>query len=181
MELTVKEMQLSNIEKIVDYFLNADAAFLKGMGADKNKLPKRQEWIDLLTLEFYKPYEEKAHYYIIWHIDKQPVGHSNINKIKFGQTAAMHLQLWYPEKRNRGFGVRFLKKTLPFYFENFQLKKLICEPYAENVAPNRTLKKVGFQFIKTYETTPGWINFHQTVTRYEMTPAQFINKSNQNR
>jgi len=43
MNLTVREMQLSDIEKIVDYFVNADLEFLKGMGADKSKLPKREE------------------------------------------------------------------------------------------------------------------------------------------
>jgi len=43
----------------------------------------------------------------------------------------------------------------------------MCEPYALNPAPNKILKKVGFTFIKIYETTPGWINFKQKVNQYE--------------
>lgn len=46
MELTVREIEVNEIEKVIDYFLNADAEFLKGMGADKSKLPARKEWID---------------------------------------------------------------------------------------------------------------------------------------
>ena len=93
MSLSVREMTLSDIEHIVDYFVNADDDFLTGMGADKSKLPKREEWIKKLQLEHNKSYSEKEFYYIIWCIDDLPVGHSNINNIVFGQTATMHLHL----------------------------------------------------------------------------------------
>ena len=42
------------------------------------------------------------------------------------------------------------------------------EPYAQNPAPNRILSKVGFELIKTYDTTPGWISLHQTVNLWEL-------------
>ncbi|WP_279629378.1 hypothetical protein [Maribacter litoralis] len=35
MKLSVRELQSSDIENIVDYFLNADAGYLKSMGAEK--------------------------------------------------------------------------------------------------------------------------------------------------
>lgn len=167
MKLSVREIQADDVEKIVDYFLQADAEFLKGMGADKSKLPQREEWIKKLEFEFEKSFENKEFYYIIWLIDKQPVGHSNIHKIEVGNKATMHLHLWKNDKRKNGLGLKFLNLSLPLYFENFKLKKLICEPSAENVAPNKVLKKIGFELVKTYDTTPGWINFHQTVNKYE--------------
>ena len=68
----------------------------------------------------------------------------------------------------KGLGLDFLKLTIPYYFKNFRLQKLICEPYAENTAPNSILKKLGFEFVRTYDTIPGWINFEQTVNRYEL-------------
>lgn len=172
MEMTVREMQLTDIEKIVDYFVNADKEFLKGMGADKSKLPKREEWIEKLKLEFKKPYAEKEFYYIIWLIDNLPIGHSNINKITFGKDATMHLHIWKNDKRKNGLGLDFLRLTIPYYFKNFNLKKLICEPYSKNIAPNRVLDKLGFVLVQTYDTTPGWINFHQTVNRYELKEEQ---------
>jgi hypothetical protein len=40
--------------------------------------------------------------------------------------------------------------TIPFYFKNFELEKLIYEPYAENIGPNKILKELGFELIITY-------------------------------
>jgi RimJ/RimL family protein N-acetyltransferase len=175
MKLSVREFIASDIENIVDYFFNAEKDFLKEMGAEKNKLPKREKWIQNIQSELAKPYKEKGYYYIIWLLDNTPVGHSNVNHISFGESAKMHLHLWKGEKRKSGLGLKFLKMTIPLYFEKLELKKLICEPYSENIAPNKTLKKIGFNFIRTYETIPGMINFRQKVNRYELTKEQ-LNK-----
>ncbi|NAS29785.1 GNAT family N-acetyltransferase [Flavobacteriaceae bacterium R38] len=173
MKLSTREMSESDIKKIVDYFVDADIEYLKGMGADKSKLPDREKWIEKLHLEFQKSYKEKKFYYIIWLVDNQAVGHSNINNINFGESATMHLHLWKNNIRKKGLGLEFVKRSIPYYFKNFELKNLICEPYSKNIAPNKVLKKIGFELKRTYDTTPGWINFHQTVNRYELTKKQF--------
>ena len=66
--------------------------------------------------------------------------------------------------------------TLPFFFENFKLKKLYCEPYALNAAPNKTLTKAGFNFVKKYSTIPGSISFEQEVNQWEMSYDSFKNR-----
>ena len=172
MKTEVRELIKSDIVKIVDYFISADSDFLKGMGADKGKLPRRDKWIQSIQSELEKPYVEKGYHYMIWLLDEEPVGHSNINNISFGSSARMHLHLWKNGMRKSGLGMNFLKMTIPQYFEKFELKKLICEPYSENIAPNRTLQKLGFDLIRTYETTPGSINFRQLVNRYELRREQ---------
>ena len=172
MKAEIREFVKSDIEKIVDYFIDAESDFLKGMGADKSKLPKREKWIRNLQSELIKPYREKDYYYIIWLLDDEPVGHSNVNHIDFGESATMHLHLWKNGMRKSGLGLEFLKMTIPLYFEKLELKKLICEPYSKNIAPNRVLKKIGFDLILTYETIPGPINFKQEVNRYELTKEQ---------
>ena len=173
MKKEVREYIASDIEHIVDYFVNADPEFLLHMGADQSKLPKRQEWIDKLKSELEKPYAQKEYYYIIWLLEDEPIGHSNVNHIHYGESATMHLHLWERKKRKSGLGLEFLKLTIPFYFQNLKINTLVCEPYAKNVAPNRTLKKLGFDFIRTYETIPGLINFRQMVNRYELSRTKF--------
>ena len=168
MKLSTRELIESDIENIVDYFLNADIDFLRHMGADKQKLPERNTWINLIKAEYGKAYEEKEFYYIVWLIDEQPVGHSNINNIQFGKSATMHLHLWENGSRRKGLAIEFLKSSIKYYFKNFRLQKLICEIRVENIAPLKVLKKNGFVLKRTYDTTPGWINFHQTVNRYEL-------------
>lgn len=178
MSLSVRELKESDVSMVVDYFINADANYLKGMGAEKDKLPDRSTWISNIISELNKPIKKKANYYILWLLNDEPIGHSNINKLVFGSHANMHLHMWRTDKRRTGYGLDLMKLTIPYYFENFGLKKLICEPYALNPAPYKVLKILGFEFIKAYDITPGVICFHQTVNRYELTRDQFYKPLN---
>lgn len=169
----VREATLQDYPSIINYFLEAPVPFLRQMGADERKLPSYTNWLTLLTENHALRLEEKRFYYLIWELEGEAIGHSNINKIKFGEEAYMHLHLWENTSRQKGLGTLFVKKSLPHFFETFQLKRLCCEPYALNPAPNKTLENVGFSFIKQYETTPGWINFPQLVNNWCMKVEAF--------
>ncbi|NEZ58423.1 GNAT family N-acetyltransferase [Adonisia turfae] len=166
MNRAIRELEANDIDQIIQYFLKADSKFLKGMGVEPTKLPSADEWKALLNKDLNRPISERHFYYILWELDNHAIGHSNINKITFGQEAYMHLHLWEPQTRQRNHGTYFIGQSISKYFQTFELKRLVCEPYAMNPAPNRTLAKVGFELVKTYETTPGWINFQQTVNRW---------------
>jgi len=169
MHLSIRHLQEQDFEKIIDYFLLADESDLLRMGVDRAKLPSKEKWVDILRENFELPLEQKKLFYIIWMIDGEAAGHSNINKIIFGEEAYMHLHMWKSSCRQSGIGVSFLKKTIPIYFETFHLKRLFCEPAAFNTAPNKTLPKLGFELIKTHETIPGWIAFPQQVNQWCLT------------
>lgn len=166
MTRTIRELEPGDIDQIIAYFLNAKHDFLRGMGVNPKKLPDADSWKSLLNQDLSRPLPDKQFYYLIWELDHYPVGHSNINKIIFGQEAYMHLHLWQPQNRQTGHGVDFIRQSINKYFQTFNLQHLFCEPYALNPAPNKILAKVSFELVKTYETTPGWINFHQTVNRW---------------
>ena len=110
---------------------------------------------------------------MIWQMDNEPIGHCNVNKIKFGEEAYMHLHLWNSDGRKKGMGAELVKMSLPYFFEKLELKKIYSEPYALNPAPNKTLVKAGFTFVKEYITTPGFLNFEQPVNLWELTYEQF--------
>ncbi|MEM7539845.1 MAG: GNAT family protein [Chloroflexota bacterium] len=169
MKRSVRDMELQDAPLMIKYFLEADADFLIKMGVDAAKLPAYNQWCQLVADDFARPIEEKQSYYVIWELDDEPVGHSNINKLVYGQEAFMHLHVWNPDGRQRGHGAYFVSESVNRYFEHYHLQNLFCEPSAFNPAPNRTLPKVGFELKKTYDTTPGWINFEQTVNRWLLT------------
>jgi RimJ/RimL family protein N-acetyltransferase len=171
--LSVRELRAGDIDPIADYWLNADPSYLEGMGVDRAKMPTREEWTAMLIEQLSTPLKEKKSYALIWEVDGKPVGHSNINKIVFGQEAYMHLHIWIPEVRKKGYGVPFIRLSLPYYFTNYELQVLYCEPYALNEAPNRTMERAGFRRVKEYVTTPGWINFEQPVRLWAMTRAEW--------
>ncbi len=161
--LSVRELQASDIAHIADYWAQASPDYLRGMGADAAKLPSREQFTAMLSEQLSQPYEAKKAYCTIWEADGQPIGHCNVNKIEFGESAYMHLHLWDGSIRQQGMGVELVKMSLSYFFKNLQLKRLFCEPYALNPAPNKTLKKAGFELVKEYVTTPGPINFEQPV------------------
>lgn len=171
--LSVREIQQSDIEPLSDYWFKSSPEFLIAMGVDLSKMPSREKWKEMLNEQLRQPYEEKKSYCIIWLLDDEPIGHSNVNRIIFGEEAYMHLHIWEPGNRTKGMGLQFVKMTLPFFFQNMKLKKICCEPYALNPAPNKTMEKLGFEFIKEYITVPGFINFEQPVKHWELTIEKF--------
>ena len=172
-ELTVRELTEADIPPLTEYWLTASDEFLTGMGVDLSKMPAREQWHTMLNQQLQQAYTEKQSYGIIWLLDGIPIGHSNVNKIVFGEEAYMHLHIWDAVVRKMGFGTAFIKLTIPYFFKNLELKRLYCEPYALNPAPNRTLEKAGFQFLREYITIPGWLNFEQPVKLWVMSLENF--------
>jgi len=172
--LSVREIQKEDIDFIIRYWLKSDNAHLIGMGVDLTKIPKEEDFRKMLSTQLTQPYNEKQSYCIIWQVESKPIGHSNINKITFGEEAYMHLHLWNSDVRKKGMGTQLVKMTLPYFFKNMELKKLYCEPYALNPAPNNTLKKVGFDFVKEHITIPGSLNFEQPAKLWELSLEKFM-------
>jgi len=168
MNFSVREMQLSETELVVDYFHNATPEFLETLGVDPSRLPRRAEWLARYRQEFALPIEERTSFAVIWLSDDRAIGFSTCNPVVYGERANMHLHVIAPENRQQGIGVACVKQSALLYFERLKLKRLFCEPNAFNVAPNRTLQKAGFKYLKTHMTVPGAINFHQAVTRWVM-------------
>jgi len=152
--------------RMIDYFLQADKNFLVGMGVDPGKLPSRNDWLRRLLPDLERSDCEKQTYFLSWLYSGVAIGHSNVNKIKYGEEAYIHFHIWAPEFRKAGMGTEFFRKSANTFIQKFALRSLYCEPHAENPAPNRILSKLGFRFIKRYRTVPGFINFDQDVNQY---------------
>lgn len=175
MNLKVRELQEEDINSLLGYWYSASESHLKKMGADILKLPKREIFYNTLKNQIEAPIEKKQSYVLIWEENGKSIGHTNANNIVFGKEAYMHLHVWETKNRKKGSGTMFVKKSLPFYFEKLQLQTLYCQPYALNPAPNKTLQKIGFEFVKKYITVPGTINFEQEVKLWKMTKERFLN------
>lgn len=168
MNTSVKVAEAADIDLIMDYWFGLNAGDLMKMGADIQKLPSRMDFKNSLLHQLSLPISQRNAFIVIWELDGKPVGHSNTNPTTFGDFAFMHLHLWQNPNRQKGLGTAFLKQTVPLFFEHLQLQTLYCQPYALNPAPNKTLAKVGFELEKTYITTPGFLNFEQSVNLWKI-------------
>lgn len=169
-DLDVRPLRgLDEVEAMVDYFLEADHAFLRGMGVDPAKLGDRATWIERVLADAARDDREKQTCQLGWTVDGVLVGHSSLSKLRFGEEAHIHLHLWRSDLRRGGIGTELFRRSANAFLRRFELKRLWCEPFADNPAPNRTLVRLGFRFVERVRTVPGAINFEQDVNRYELT------------
>ena len=170
--LAVRPLTAEDIPYIEKYWRTRSPETLVLMGVDAEKL-QPVDFNSVVGDQLSLPIENRSNFYVIWMMDGKPIGHSNVGKLSFGEEATMHLHVWDAEQRQRGVGTAMVLKSLKLYFDTLQLKRVICEPNALNEAPNKTLTRAGFDFIKRYEPEPGYINFPHTQNRWEMSKEKF--------
>jgi RimJ/RimL family protein N-acetyltransferase len=169
-KLVAREMTLPEADIIIGYFHGVSHDFLKSLGISPAKLLNRGEWREYYRADYRRPIQKRKALLVLWELDGEPIGFSTADKIVFGQEAYMHLHIVHPEQRRSGYGASLVRETARIYFRLLQIRQLYCEPYALNVAPNRTLQKAGFKYIKTHAVVPGPLNFHQLVNRWLLEP-----------
>jgi RimJ/RimL family protein N-acetyltransferase len=158
---------------MVDYFVGAEPAFLRGMGVDPGRLPAREAWLAAALADAQRPLAERERLYLAWLVDGVLSGHSSASHIEVGVQANVHLHLWRPDLRRSGLGSALFARSVEHYFELLELERVVCEPYAGNPGPNRTLVRLGFRLVRTYRTVPTNIALEQDVSRYEVTRAEW--------
>lgn len=174
MRLTVRPFESAvEYRRMIDYFLDGGDDFLLGMGVDLAKLPEREDWLQAALADHARPDHDKRRFYVAWLRGDEQVGHSSISHIQPHEVAHVHLHLWRPELRRNGLGSKLVARSLDVYFERFALQRIASEPFADNSAPNRALKKLGFRFLKRYRTVPSGIASEQEVHRWEITRAEW--------
>lgn len=166
MSLSVREMSENEIDVRINYFHGAGDDELFRLGVDPLKLPSPDKMREDYAASLGLPVHERTFLAIAWMDAENIAGFSTVDQIEFGNRARMHLHIINPDERLSGKGTQWVRHSIDYYFDHLKLKTLICEPNAFNTAPHRTLQKAGFKFQKTYETTPGSINYKQSVTRW---------------
>jgi RimJ/RimL family protein N-acetyltransferase len=164
--LRIREMHLAEVGMIIDYFHGASPEHLEALGVDPTRLPALRKWRDYYAYEYGQPIEKRTTYLVLWEADGAAIGFSTADRIAYGREAHMHLHIVNPETRRIGHGTACVRETVKLYFEALQVERIYCEPNAFNIAPNRTLQRAGFTYVKTHYTVPNRLNYHQAVTQW---------------
>jgi RimJ/RimL family protein N-acetyltransferase len=172
--LTVREMQLSEVGIRVDYFHDASDEYLRVLGVDRALLPTRQAWHAFYEEDYARPIRDRVNFSLVWQQDGEIVGFSSADRIDFGKEAFMHLHVVKAGLRKSGLGTQFVRLSARVYFDALQLQRLLCEPNAFNVAPNRTLQAAGFRYLFTHKAQPSTINFPQVTTRWALDSLELL-------
>ncbi|HEX7134402.1 MAG TPA: hypothetical protein VF228_17645 [Iamia sp.] len=174
MELTVRELLPDEMGIRIQYFHGASDEHLVRMGVDRALLPAPDVWAAAYAADAVLPREERTTASLGWELDGEVVGFASLDRITYGDEAFFHLHLLDADRRHRGLGAPFVRLSAARFVELFALRRLLSEPNAFNVAPNRTLQRAGFRYVRTHETAPGPFNPHQPVTRWVLDTADLV-------
>lgn len=105
---------------------------------------------------------------LAWCIDGKVIGHSSLKDIMPGEFGTMHLHMWRTDLRGHGHGARLFCFSAIDFYERFKLKRIICEPKADNATPNRMLQRVGFPLVLTHVAASSELTPPARVNRYEI-------------
>ena len=152
--LSVRDLEVRDIEFIVGYWTNLDAKDLERMKIDPAKLPEpalfKKKLIDLRKISR----DQRMSDSLIWEVDGRAVGFSSLKNIRRGDCGEIHLHLVDAGMRGKGLGPRLLVLSMKEFAGRYDLKTIICQPAASNPHPNGVLRKLGVPPTKTYRTCP---------------------------
>ena len=166
--LTVRPLATEDLDGYIAYFTRPSKADAERMGLAIDRVPSPTRLRSDLEAMIAAPLDRLRSFVLAWCVDGKAVGHSSLKDIVPGDFGSIHLHMWRPDLRGKGYGPRlFCLSALDFY-ERFNLKRIICEPKADNPMANRMLKKIGFPLVLTRVAASSELSVICELNRYEI-------------
>lgn len=138
------------------------------MGLAIDRVPSANRLRSELEVMIAAPLHRLRSFVLAWCVDGKTIGHSSLKGIVPGDFGSIHLHMWRADLRGKGYGPRlFCLSALDFY-ERFNLKRIICEPKADNPMANRMLQKIGFPLVLTHVAGSSELSIICELNRYEI-------------
>jgi len=166
--LTVRPLATEDLDGYIAYFTRPSKADAERMGLAIDRVPSPTRLRSDLEAMIVTPLDQLRSFVLAWCVDGKAVGHCSLKDIVPGDFGSIHLHMWRPDLRGKGYGPRlFCLSALDFY-ERFDLKRIICEPKADNPMANRMLKKIGFPLVLTRVAASSELSVVCELNRYEI-------------
>src|SRR5215467_6850344 len=166
--LTVRPLAREDFDGFIAYFTRASQADAERMGLAIDKVPSPAQLRSDLEAMIATPVDRLRSFVLAWCIDGKTVGHSSLKDIVWGDVGSMHLHMWRADLRGKGYGPRlFCLSALDFY-DRFNLKRIMCEPKADNPMANRMLQRIGFPLVLTHVAASSELSVVCELNRYEI-------------
>jgi RimJ/RimL family protein N-acetyltransferase len=166
--LTVRPLASEDLDGYIAYFTRLSKADAERMGLAIDRVPSAIQLRSDLKVMMATPIDRLRSFILAWCLDGETIGHSSLKDIVPGDVGSMHLHMWRANVRGKGYGAcLFCLSALDFY-ERFNLKRIICEPKADNPMANRMLKKIGFPLVLTRVAASSELGIVCELNRYEI-------------
>ena len=165
-QLSVRPLGTEDFDGFISYFTQPSKRDAERMGLDIRRVPSAAQLRSDLNAMICAP--QTSSFVLAWCVDAKAIGHSSLKNIVPGDSGNMHLHMWRSDLRGKGYGpCLFCLSALDFY-DRFSLKRIICEPKADNPAANRLLQKIGFPLTLTHVAASSEISIVCELNRYEI-------------
>jgi len=166
--LTVRPLASEEFDGYIAYFTQPSKADAERMGLAVDRVPSAAQLRSYLEVMIATPVDRFRSFVLAWCLDGETIGHSSLKDIVPGDFGSIHLHMWRADLRGKGYGPRlFCLSALDFY-ERFNLKRMICEPKADNPMANRMLQKIGFPLVLTHVAAGSELGVVCELNRYEI-------------
>jgi RimJ/RimL family protein N-acetyltransferase len=166
--LTVRPLASEDLDGYIAYFTQPSKADAERMGLAIDQVPSASRLRSELEVMIAAPLDQLRSFVLAWCLDGKTIGHSSLKGIVPGDFGSIHLHMWRTDLRGKGYGPRlFCLSALDFY-ERFNLKRIICEPKADNPMANRMLQKIGFPLVLTHVAASSELSVVCELNRYEI-------------
>jgi RimJ/RimL family protein N-acetyltransferase len=141
---------------------------MERMGVAIDRMPPAKQIRENLEPILSSPNNSAHSSVLAWCLDSEAIGHSSLKDIVPGESGNIHLHLWRADLRGRGHGPRFFCLAAIDFYDRFQLKRMWCEPKADNPAPNRLLQRLGFPLLSTRVGASSELSAICLLNRYDI-------------
>jgi RimJ/RimL family protein N-acetyltransferase len=167
-QLTVRPLASGDLDGYIAYFTRSSKADAERMGLAIDRVPSAARMRSELEAMIATPVDRLRSFVLAWCLNGNTIGHSSLKDIVPGHFGSIHLHMWRTDLRGRGYGPRlFCLSALDFY-DRFNLKRIICEPKADNPMANRMLKKIGFPLVLTHVAASSELSVVCELNRYDI-------------
>ena len=166
--LTVRPLASEDFDGFIAYFTRSSKADAERMGLAIDRVPPAARMRSDLEAMTATPLDQVRSFVLAWCLDGQTIGHSSLKDIVPGDIGSIHLHMWRAGLRGKGYGpLLFCLSAIDFY-QRFNLKRIICEPKADNPMANRMLQRIGFPIVLTHVAASSELSVVCELNRYEI-------------
>lgn len=149
MELTVRPLSATDFDGFINYWRGLSRREIETMGVAIGRMPSATRMrSDLKRMLTARDNNLRA-FVLAWCVNGEAIGHSSLKDIVRGDSGSIHLHMWRADLRGKGHGSHLFCLAVVDFYKRFKLRRMICEPKADNLAANRLLRRIGFPFIFT--------------------------------
>jgi RimJ/RimL family protein N-acetyltransferase len=168
MQLSVRPLERRDFDCFINYWLDMSESEIERLGVAIDRMPSASQMRSDLEAMLSIPTDAAKSFVLAWCIDGEAIGHSSLKEIVFGTSGKIHLHMWRADFRGKGHGPRLFCLSAVDLYNRFKLKRMVCEPRAENPSPNRLLRKLGFPLSAARVGTSSELSAVCTLNCYEI-------------